>query len=197
MSATRLLVLGLVRMYGKAHGYQVRRELQTWSADKWASIHPGSIYHALKKMTTEGLLEQVETERGGAGPERVAYRLTGTGETEFQVLLGQALAEPGPGGQDLSAAVTLMTTLPRKQLINLLNLQLVRLEAHERSARLLLEEGVGWGAPDHVAELYRLWQRLADAQVGWLRELIGRLEAGEYVLADDAEIAFGEPGSAE
>ena len=47
MSATRLLVLGVVRMFGRAHGYQVRRELLTWSADEWANVQPGSIYHAL------------------------------------------------------------------------------------------------------------------------------------------------------
>jgi DNA-binding PadR family transcriptional regulator len=57
LSATRLLVLGVVRMYGRAHGYQVRRELLTWSADKWANVQPGSIYHALKKMTAEDLLD--------------------------------------------------------------------------------------------------------------------------------------------
>ncbi len=59
-SATRLLVLGVVRKHGKAHGYQVRRELLTWSADKWANVAPGSIYHALKQMAKEGLLERVD-----------------------------------------------------------------------------------------------------------------------------------------
>src|SRR5690606_25439495 len=87
VSATRLLVLGVVRMYGKAHGYQVRRELLTWSADKWANVQPGSIYHALKKMTAEDLLERVDIEPGESGPDRTAYRLTARGEAEFQMLL--------------------------------------------------------------------------------------------------------------
>ncbi|GAB3487180.1 PadR family transcriptional regulator [Amycolatopsis cihanbeyliensis] len=197
MSATRLLVLGVVRMYGKAHGYQVRRELQTWSADKWANIQPGSIYHALKKMTTEGLLEQVETEQGGSGPERVAYRITETGEAEFQILIAQALARPSATGFELPAALVLLTTQPRQRLIGLLKQQLIRLEGDEESSRLLLEEGTSWGHPAHVTELYRLWQRTAEARASWLRELIERLRAGEYVLADDSDHAFGEPGGAE
>lgn len=61
MSATRLLVLGVVRMYGRAHGYQVRRELLSWSADKWADVQPGSIHHALN------LLEQIDVEPGDGG----------------------------------------------------------------------------------------------------------------------------------
>ncbi|WP_026360776.1 PadR family transcriptional regulator [Amycolatopsis nigrescens] len=193
MSATRLLVLGVVRMYGRAHGYQVRRELLTWSADKWANVQPGSIYHALKKMTSEQLLEQVDVEPGEGGPDRVAYRITAAGETEFHVLLGKALSSPRDNGHEISAAVTLMTTLPRKRVIGLLRQQLVRIESDRLSARLLAEDSSDWGQPPHIGELYRLWERHADASVGWLRELIERLEGGEYVMADDDGRAFGEP----
>ena len=49
MSATKLLVLGVVHLSGGAHGYQVRYELQSWGVESWAKIKPGSIYHALKK----------------------------------------------------------------------------------------------------------------------------------------------------
>jgi hypothetical protein len=38
-----------------------------------------------------------------------------------------------------------------------------------------------------------LWERHAEASVDWLSDLIGRLEAGEYVMADDPGRAFGEP----
>src|SRR6476620_790425 len=101
-------------MFGKAHGYQVRRELLTWSADKWANVQPGSIYHALKKMAAENLLEQVDIEPGQPGPDRTAYRRTPEGEAQFLLLLEQGLADPTGPGPVMSAAITLMTTLPRK-----------------------------------------------------------------------------------
>jgi DNA-binding PadR family transcriptional regulator len=193
VSATRLLVLGVVRMYGKAHGYQVRRELLTWSADRWANVQPGSIYHALKKMTSQRLLEQVEVEPGGSGPDRTAYRITPGGETEFHVLLSKALSSPGITGHERSAAITLMTTLPRKRVISLLRHQLVRLESDQRSAEMLTAESANGGRPAHIAELFRLWQVHAAASVGWLRELIERLEEGEYPMADDPGRSFGQP----
>lgn len=198
VSATRLLVLGVVRMHGSAHGYHVRRELVTWSADKWANVQPGSIYHALKKMTTEKLLEQVESE-GSHGPDRTEYRLTEEGETEFQVLLSQALSSPsGTTSPEMSAAITLMTALPRARVISLLRHRLVQLEGDQRSAKLLSEQSQAWGKEDwgqpaHVYELYRLWEVHAVAALNWLRELIARLEAGEYVMADDSGRSFGEP----
>src|SRR5918996_1312583 len=56
MSAIRLLVLGAVRQHGRAHGYQVRGDLEFWGAHEWSNAKPGSIYHALKQMAKQGLL---------------------------------------------------------------------------------------------------------------------------------------------
>ena len=61
-STTRLLVLGVVRLFQPVHGYEVRRELLSWRAQEWASVKPGSIYNALKTLTREGYLEVVGTD---------------------------------------------------------------------------------------------------------------------------------------
>ena len=70
------MILGLVRWMQPVHGYDVRRELLSWSADEWANVAPGSIYHALRKLAEEGLLEEVATEQVGARPARTTYRIT-------------------------------------------------------------------------------------------------------------------------
>lgn len=201
MSATRLLVLGVVRMYGQAHGYQVRRELLTWSADKWANVAPGSIYHALKKMAKEKLLEEVDTGADGEtrGPDRTAYQLTPDGETEFQLLLASSLSEAGVSTQAsyrLLAGVTFLSALPRARAIALLEHQITQLNGRRANAQHLLEASAGWGQPAHVAELYRLWVTMIDGMLEWVEGLLSRLRSGEYVMADDPGTAFGEPGSA-
>jgi DNA-binding PadR family transcriptional regulator len=191
------LVLGVVRMHGSAHGYQVRRELLTWSADKWANVAPGSIYHALKKMETEKLLEVSSTDTHPGGPDRTAYRLTPDGETEFQLLLAKYLAESDDSAQGayrLAAAVTFLTALPRGKALSLLRHRLSQLGGQRASATDLLENGTSWGQPAHVVELYGMWLASIEAQEQWLRRLVGRLESGEYVMADDDEAAFGTPG---
>jgi DNA-binding PadR family transcriptional regulator len=196
VSATRLLVLGVVRMYGSAHGYQVRRELLTWSADKWANVAPGSIYHALKKMAAERLLEEVTTDEGAQGPDRTAYRLTHDGETEFQHLLAKYLAESDDSAQSgyrLSAAITFLPTLARPRAVSLLKHRLTQLDGQRSSVRNLLETATDWGQPEHVAELYRLWALTMDGQYEWLSQLVASLEAGRYVMADDDGAAFGTP----
>jgi DNA-binding PadR family transcriptional regulator len=183
-------------MYGTAHGYQVRRELLTWSADKWANVAPGSIYHALKKMATEQLLEVASTEAHPGGPDRTAYRLTPDGETEFQLLLGKYLAESDDSAQGdyrLAAAVTFLPALPRAKALSLLKHRLTQVAGHRATAQDMLENGTSWGQPEHVEELYHLWVNAIDAKEEWLRGVIDRLESGKYAMADDEGAAFGAP----
>jgi DNA-binding PadR family transcriptional regulator len=192
MSATRLLVLGVVRMKGRAHGYEVRRELLSWSADRWGKVQPGSIYHALKKLTRDGLLEAVTTEEGEHGPDRTVYRLTPDGETEFTVLLTSSISEPDPrGAESLNAAVTFLTTLPRRHAIGLVKHRVAQLKGILARAEYSVESVPDMGKPAHVGELFRLWVQHADADVRWAEDLLARLEAGEYVMADESAEHFG------
>lgn len=195
MSATRLLVLGVVRMFGKAHGYQVRRELLSWSADKWAHVAPGSIYHALKKMASERLLEEVETDEEAKGPGRTAYRLTADGEHEYQQLLGSMMADASDDQSvgALSAAVSFLPTLTRARAVSLLRHRVTQLEGQRANALDILENGVDWGQPAHVTELYRLWAVQTGGELEWARDLVARLEAGEYAMSGEEGNVFGTP----
>jgi hypothetical protein len=58
VSTTRLLVLGVTRIFQPVHGHLVRRELLSWQADDWADIAPGSVYNALRSLAwTDELTE--------------------------------------------------------------------------------------------------------------------------------------------
>ncbi len=81
MSVIRLLVLGAVRQHGRAHGYQVRNDLEYWGAHEWSNAKPGSIYHALKQMAKQGLLHAHEIAPSTAGgPPRTEYEITEKGD---------------------------------------------------------------------------------------------------------------------
>ena len=96
MSATRLLLLGTVRIFQPVHGYFVRRELLSWHADKWGKLNPGSIYNGLRSLARDGFVEEVGTEAQGGRPARTTYRLTDDGEDEFLRLLRDALWRVSP-----------------------------------------------------------------------------------------------------
>lgn len=189
MSATRLLVLGVVRGYGRAHGYLVRNELVTWGAEEWANIKWGSLYHALRQMAKEGLLRDTQI---AEWPGRVDYEITEAGEAEFFRLLRDSLREYDQRPDLLTAGLALLPALPRAEAISLLE---ERLRALEAAPEEISTQTADWKDPGHVGELFGLWIHAARSAADWTRGLIARLEGGAYVMADDDEKGFGTPGT--
>ncbi|MBB5953552.1 DNA-binding PadR family transcriptional regulator [Saccharothrix tamanrassetensis] len=186
MSATRLLVLGVVRGYGRAHGYLIGNDLMSWGAGEWANVKWGSIYHALKQLTKDGCLTD-ET----VPPARTDYVLTAKGEQEFRRLLRDALRRPETRPDMLAAGLALLPSLTRADAVALLHERLAALESRRDTAR---EQAAGWGEPAHVRELFGLWEHTAGSGVAWTRGLLERLEAGAYPMAGDRG-SPGGPGS--
>ncbi|MGW3386291.1 PadR family transcriptional regulator [Streptomyces cinereoruber] len=180
MSATRLLVLGVMRMHGKAHGYLVRSELLSWGADEWAHIKFGSIYHALRQLAKEGLLTFTDIPDW---PGRVDYEITPAGEEELLSLLRDALRQGNNRPDMLGAAVVLLPSLRREEAIALLRERIVSLSAKQGGVADRVDETAS-EQPDraHVRELIGLWEHSAASQVEWAQGLIDRLEAGAYVM---------------
>ncbi|PSJ29999.1 transcriptional regulator [Streptosporangium nondiastaticum] len=185
MSAIRLLVLGAVRQHGRAHGYQVRNDMEMWGAHEWSNAKPGSIYHALKAMAKQGLLVAHDTAPSEAGgPPRTEYELTPDGEEEYLRLLRHALSAHDEKTDVLTAGVGFLTDLPRAEAIALLRQRVAALEEWREEIRRhwTPAEGEDWG---HIAEIMGLWIHTAESGDAWTRGLIARLEAGAYEMADE------------
>ncbi|MFC7330946.1 PadR family transcriptional regulator [Marinactinospora rubrisoli] len=183
MSATRLLVLGVVRRIGRAHGYLVRSELVSWGAEEWANVKWGSIYHALRQLTKEGLLSSTEITEW---PGRVDYEITEAGEEEFLRLLRDALRGPEHRADILGAGLALLPALPRSEAVGLLRARLSGLEAQRDEVAGRLERLSGGDLP-HIGELPRFQLHGIDSAVEWTRGLIERLESGRYAMAGDQD----------
>lgn len=181
-SATRLLVLGVVRAHGTAHGYLVRSELVSWYADEWANVKWGSIYHSLRQMTREGLLTAREVESG-----RVDYTITKKGETEYFRSIREMLRSPEYTHDALGAALAFLPDLPRHEAIDLLEQRLELLTADHTEITDELLKVDTWDAPEHVRELVMLWGHDTASNIAWTREAIVRLENGAYTMADDRD----------
>jgi len=179
VSTTRLLVLGAVRVFQPVHGYFLRRELLTWRVDQWAAMNPGSIYNALKTLTKDGFLEEVEG-------ERTTYRLTGDGEMEYLVLLREALWTVDQFDPSrLLAAITFMLSLSREEVIAALESRAAQLEAAHKATPFAISTFHGGDTPAHVAEHLRLVDARNQGEAGWMRALLERLRAGEYVFDNE------------
>ncbi|MEU9255077.1 PadR family transcriptional regulator [Streptomyces sp. NPDC048270] len=190
MSAIRLLVLGAVRQHGRAHGYQVRNDLEYWGAHEWSNTKPGSIYHALKQMAKQGVLHAHEVAPSAAGgPPRTEYEVTDAGRAEYFRLLREALAAYDQKTDVLSAAIGFMVDLPRAEVLELLGERLSKLAGWRSAVTDYYTPEAGPEQLGHIGEIMHMWVHSADAEAQWTRGLIARIESGAYSFAGEG----GEP----
>ncbi|MFJ6661103.1 PadR family transcriptional regulator [Streptomyces sp. NPDC091377] len=205
MSAIRLLVLGAVRQHGRAHGYQVRNDLEYWGAHEWSNAKPGSIYHALKQMDKQGLLRAHEVAPSTAGgPPRTEYEITEQGTEEYLALLRTNLTAYDQRPDMLTAALGFMVDLPRDEVLTLLEERVRAIEAWRKSVTEYYTPEEGPGQLGHIGEIMNLWVHTADTGAEWTRGLIERIRGGAYtfagegapfhgVLADGEENPYARP----
>lgn len=124
---TRLLVLGLL-LRRPMSGYAIQLTLQMNQTEQWAGILPGSIYHALKKLASEGLIVLQTTEQAGNRTKAI-YAVTEAGKEEFQRLLREAFRTPMlhfPSA--LYTALGFLEDLPDEEIMHALDEQIAHLE---------------------------------------------------------------------
>ncbi|MFB8087973.1 PadR family transcriptional regulator [Streptomyces sp. NPDC055992] len=188
MSAIRLLVLGAVRQHGRAHGYQVRNDLEYWGAHEWSNAKPGSVYHALKQLAKQGMLLAHEVAPSTAGgPPRIEYEITARGTEEYLALLRASLTSYDQRTDVLSAGIGFIVDLERSEAVALLRERLAHLAAWRADVTGRYTPGSG----GHIAEIMNMWVHAADADADWTQGLIERIEGGAYVFAGEGEPFVG------
>uniref|UniRef100_A0AAU3GXU7 PadR family transcriptional regulator n=1 Tax=Streptomyces sp. NBC_01401 TaxID=2903854 RepID=A0AAU3GXU7_9ACTN len=186
MSAIRLLVLGAVRQHGRAHGYQVRNDLEYWGAHEWSNAKPGSIYHALKQMAKQGLLVAHEVAPSTAGgPPRTEYEVTDAGTQEYFTLLRASLTSYDKSVDVLSAALGCIVDLERAEALELLRKRITAIEGWRATVTEHYTPEEGPESLGHIGEIMNMWVHSADAGAEWTRGLIARIEAGAYAFAGE------------
>ncbi|WFE23823.1 PadR family transcriptional regulator [Solwaraspora sp. WMMD937] len=178
MSATRMMILGLVKWMQPVHGYDVRRELLSWRADSWANIAPGSIYHALRKLAEEGLLRQVGTAQVGARPARTSYEITPTGVDEFDSLLRQHWRDCRPSADPFLSAFAFLPALSRAEAVAALRGRAAMLRAGNAVARHDLAAGWLRQKPSYVGWMLELTIARVDGEIAWCDRIAGLIESG-------------------
>lgn len=91
MSSIRLFILDSFARHGEMHGHQLRVLAEQEHVHLWTDITVGSIYGAMKRLATEGLLVEVRAEREGNRPERQVYAITGAGQEALRGLRADGL----------------------------------------------------------------------------------------------------------
>lgn len=175
---TRMLLLGAVALFEPVNGYQIRRELLSWSVDDWANLNPGSIYNGLATLTRQGQLVRHDLADGGR--DVAVYEISEAGRLELERLVIAGLEEVSIADRKgFSAAFGLLPLVPPDRALRSLVRRRVVLE--ETVARLAQPPAPD-AAPPHALRGVVLWLDLAVAELAWLRETIEEMKAGRLRL---------------
>jgi DNA-binding PadR family transcriptional regulator len=177
-----MMILGLVQWMQPVHGYDVRRELLSWSADKWANVQPGSIYHALRKLADEGLLRQVATEQVGARPTRTTYEITDKGAAEFLTLLRNNWWNLASPPDPFMAAFSFLPALPRQEAATALRNRATQLRAGVEQLQAAQKSDWVFNKPSFVSWMWELTVERSEAEISWCERTAKRIEADEPYL---------------
>jgi DNA-binding PadR family transcriptional regulator len=180
-----MMILGAVRLMQPVHGYDVRRELLSWGADRWANVQPGSIYHALRKLTEEEMLREVGTDQVGGRPARTSYEITAKGEAEFETLLRDLWWNVAMPTDPFFAAFSFLPSLPREEASAALRNRATVLRATADGMRSSLESRwINELKPTHVAWMFELSIARMEGEIAWCERIAELIESGVSYLPD-------------
>ena len=174
VSSIRLFILGALADEGEMHGHQLRQLAELEHIDMWTDITVGALYGAIKRLATEGLIEEARVERAGAYPERQVWRITQGGVEALASVrragLREIVLKPDPF--DLAISRLDKTTLDEipaavEERLSALRTMIVQEEAHLSSISKYLSQ-VEHLVMQHRAERIR-------AEISWHEELLRQL----------------------
>ncbi|CAM3002897.1 PadR family transcriptional regulator [Paenibacillus sediminis] len=168
---TRLMVLGLLT-YRPMSGYEMQQMLQQSQTDKWAGILPGSIYHSLKTMTADGLVEIDAVEHTGHRAKAI-YKITDKGREQFFELLKSSLVEPSVAyPTTLYTAISFLELLPKEVILESINVQEKALrEQYEEMKRGEEQKAAHTSLPAHIRLVFQNMYDQFEIQLRFLQKL--------------------------
>lgn len=113
----RIVILGLLSQKSMT-GYEIQQTLELGFTEGWAGILPGSIYHALKKLENEKLVEIVQVKQTG-NRIRTIYGINTAGRSELnELLLSTFKTADLPFPSDIYMSLVFINNINPQDLLN-------------------------------------------------------------------------------
>lgn len=173
-----MAVLSLLRE-GPRHPYDMRAALRDRHVGRVVKLRGGSLYDAIRRLESAGLLRAVGTSRQGARPERTTYAITKAGQEFLDSLVEEYIGTVAEEYPVFTAGLAHILNVQPDKAIELLTR---RLEAVQNRYDEYVEglASLGPDGPPRVALLEAEYaQLLRKAEIDWLRTVIRDIESGE------------------
>jgi DNA-binding PadR family transcriptional regulator len=161
------------------HPYEMQQLIRDRSTDRVIKVRAGSLYHTIERLARNEFIEPVETGREGRRPERTVYAITEAGRDEYVTNLRDLIRHPAEEFPVFAAAIEMLRSLDRDDVLGLLEQRTTGLEAllaaHDQVTASLAKRGLDRFATIEVEYTQAMWR----AELGWVRQLIDDIRSGE------------------
>jgi len=168
VSKVELLVLGALAEE-PTHGYGILEGFRARSVGFWAEVGRASVYQALRRMESDGLVAG-RAQEGTDGPDRRVFRITRAGRDRLREGLAERATDLSPYDTDAGLALGLSHLMPAAEARSAMNareLALRDLLDALRTERARTSADRGGGRTVANAMLDRQ-EALARAELAWL-----------------------------
>jgi DNA-binding PadR family transcriptional regulator len=160
------------------HPYEMAATMRERGKEGSIKLNYGSLYTVVDNLAKYGLIEAMEARREGRRPERTVYRLTETGRVKLDAWMSDLLAAPVKEYPQFEAALSLMPVLHPDHVLTLLRDRTRALEKQIATEQLMLDTAGKAGLPRLLLIEGEYHLAMARAELGWVRDLVGDMEAG-------------------
>lgn len=178
-----MAILSLLREEPR-HPYALQAQLRYRHVGEVVKLRGGSLYDAIRRLETAGLVTQRETNRAGARPERTVYAITDDGAELLDSLVRDYVATPAREYPVFPAGLAHLANLPAEEAVELLRERADRVrDEHdhiEGMVRPLLEDGMSRVVLLEVEYA----QQLRQAELAWLGSVVTDIADGSMPWID-------------
>jgi len=159
------------------HPYQMQRLLHLRHKDEILALKRGSLYHAIRRLAENGLIDVERTGRVGRRPERTTYRITSAGTRALFEVLRKIVATPKREPSDCMAAMSFLVHLEPGEACALLGERAKNLDLEINQITSSLA-----GAKEHVDRINLIESEyllaMLKAERAWMRALEKEIREG-------------------
>jgi DNA-binding PadR family transcriptional regulator len=160
------------------HPYEMSQLMRERRIDYRVKLRPGSLYHTVERLDTQGFIEVVDTQRQGRRPERTVYGVTERGKDTFVEQARTMLATPAQEYLQYTVALSAANELEKADAIEQLTMRVVAIRAQLASDEVVIDHVRGMGLPRMYWIDYAYLHHVRQSELAWTEELIGDLESG-------------------
>lgn len=160
------------------HPYEMAQLMRHRRVDLRVKLRPGSLYHTVERLESQGFVEVVDTQRQGRRPERTVYAVTEKGRDTFAEQVRDMLARPAQEYPHYPVALSAANELDREDAIEQLKARVINLKARVAADQVIIDQALAADLPQMYWIDFAYVHHQRKSELDWTEHLVGTLESG-------------------